>query len=160
MGREEQIEEREVLDSIFPDEITGHSPSFLPSLPINLKRKRRKSADLPPPFWHQISQRHPTASRSHWISPVKMETLLLLKSVRPSPFYLPPHSDSYNSSPQQHPSPSSSQSPTRHPTPTPPQTSTSPSPPTPPECLSSPSRKTKRACCPPSTTPSPSVWAK
>jgi hypothetical protein len=23
MGREEQIEEREVLDSIFPDEITG-----------------------------------------------------------------------------------------------------------------------------------------
>lgn len=27
MGREEQIEEREVLDSIFPDEITGHCPS-------------------------------------------------------------------------------------------------------------------------------------
>jgi hypothetical protein len=26
MGREEQIEEREVLDSIFPDEITGKSP--------------------------------------------------------------------------------------------------------------------------------------
>ncbi len=25
MGREEQIEEREVLDSIFPDEITGES---------------------------------------------------------------------------------------------------------------------------------------
>ena len=25
MGREEQIEEREVLDSIFPDEITGAS---------------------------------------------------------------------------------------------------------------------------------------
>lgn len=25
MGREEQIEEREVLDSIFPDEITGKS---------------------------------------------------------------------------------------------------------------------------------------
>ncbi len=25
MGREEQIEEREVLDSIFPDEITGGS---------------------------------------------------------------------------------------------------------------------------------------
>lgn len=24
MGREEQIEEREVLDSIFPDEITGN----------------------------------------------------------------------------------------------------------------------------------------
>lgn len=32
MGREEQIEEREVLDSIFPDEITGEacSDSFLP----------------------------------------------------------------------------------------------------------------------------------
>ena len=29
MGREEQIEEREVLDSIFPDEITG--PSIVPS---------------------------------------------------------------------------------------------------------------------------------
>lgn len=29
MGQEEQIEEREVLDSIFPDEITGTSP-FLP----------------------------------------------------------------------------------------------------------------------------------
>lgn len=28
MGREEQIEEREVLDSIFPDEITGE-PLFL-----------------------------------------------------------------------------------------------------------------------------------
>ena len=27
MGREEQIEEREVLDSIFPDEITGQCPS-------------------------------------------------------------------------------------------------------------------------------------
>ena len=27
MGREEQIEEREVLDSIFPDEITGRYPS-------------------------------------------------------------------------------------------------------------------------------------
>ena len=27
MGREEQIEEREVLDSIFPDEITGQYPS-------------------------------------------------------------------------------------------------------------------------------------
>lgn len=25
MGREEQIEEREVLESIFPDEITGES---------------------------------------------------------------------------------------------------------------------------------------
>ena len=29
MGREEQIEEREVLDSIFPDEITGQSSLFL-----------------------------------------------------------------------------------------------------------------------------------
>lgn len=28
MGREEQIEEREVLDSIFPDEITGVSIFF------------------------------------------------------------------------------------------------------------------------------------
>jgi len=27
MGREEQIEEREVLDSIFPEEITGLCPS-------------------------------------------------------------------------------------------------------------------------------------
>ena len=26
MGREEQVEEREVLDSIFPDEITGKEP--------------------------------------------------------------------------------------------------------------------------------------
>lgn len=26
MGREEQIEEREVLDSIFPDEIAGELP--------------------------------------------------------------------------------------------------------------------------------------
>lgn len=31
MGREEQIEEREVLDSIFPDEITGESLSLLVS---------------------------------------------------------------------------------------------------------------------------------
>ncbi|KAL8992203.1 MAG: hypothetical protein Q9169_007281, partial [Polycauliona sp. 2 TL-2023] len=30
MGREEQIEEREVLDSIFPDEITGKN--FAPHL--------------------------------------------------------------------------------------------------------------------------------
>lgn len=29
MGREEQIEEREVLDSIFPDEITGESSFFV-----------------------------------------------------------------------------------------------------------------------------------
>ena len=28
MGKEEQIEEREVLDSIFPDEITGAYPTF------------------------------------------------------------------------------------------------------------------------------------
>lgn len=28
MGREDQIEEREVLDSIFPDEITGNALSF------------------------------------------------------------------------------------------------------------------------------------
>jgi hypothetical protein len=37
MGREEQIEEREVLDSIFPDEITGAdvlAASVLSSLPI------------------------------------------------------------------------------------------------------------------------------
>jgi len=26
MGREEQVEEREVLESIFPDEITGQFP--------------------------------------------------------------------------------------------------------------------------------------
>lgn len=26
MGREEQVEEREVLDSIFPEEITGEQP--------------------------------------------------------------------------------------------------------------------------------------
>ena len=32
MGREEQIEEREVLDSIFPDEITGESFSLSLSL--------------------------------------------------------------------------------------------------------------------------------
>lgn len=30
MGREEQIEEREVLDSIFPDEITGECLHLLP----------------------------------------------------------------------------------------------------------------------------------
>ena len=30
MGREEQIEEREVLDSIFPDEITGKPPYVVP----------------------------------------------------------------------------------------------------------------------------------
>ena len=29
MGREEQIEEREVLDSIFPDEITGEESFVL-----------------------------------------------------------------------------------------------------------------------------------
>lgn len=35
MGREEQIEEREVLDSIFPDEITGQlSPLACISLPM------------------------------------------------------------------------------------------------------------------------------
>ncbi len=33
MGIEEQKEEREVLDSIFPDEITGHSQQ----LPIGFK---------------------------------------------------------------------------------------------------------------------------
>ena len=34
MGREEQIEEREVLDSIFPDEITGVSSSLALYLPM------------------------------------------------------------------------------------------------------------------------------
>ena len=34
MGREEQIEEREVLDSIFPDEITGWA-CFIPALPYS-----------------------------------------------------------------------------------------------------------------------------
>lgn len=29
MGREEQIEEREVLDSIFPDEITGNNHVYM-----------------------------------------------------------------------------------------------------------------------------------
>lgn len=30
MGREDQVEEREVLDSIFPDEITGELLTRLP----------------------------------------------------------------------------------------------------------------------------------
>lgn len=34
MGQEEQIEEREVLESIFPEEITGTSPSILPTLSV------------------------------------------------------------------------------------------------------------------------------
>ena len=40
MGREEQIEEREVLDSIFPDEITGKllGPSSIHSLIVTLIR--------------------------------------------------------------------------------------------------------------------------
>ena len=29
MGREEQVEEREVLESIFPDEFTGWTPHIL-----------------------------------------------------------------------------------------------------------------------------------
>jgi hypothetical protein len=33
MGREEQIEEREVLDSIFPDEITGEGGLSLDDVP-------------------------------------------------------------------------------------------------------------------------------
>lgn len=32
MGREEQIEEREVLDSIFPDEITGEISVSIPAV--------------------------------------------------------------------------------------------------------------------------------
>ena len=40
MGREEQIEEREVLDSIFPDEITGElfAPSGIQPLTVTLIR--------------------------------------------------------------------------------------------------------------------------
>ena len=40
MGREEQIEEREVLDSIFPDEITGELlvPSGIHPLTVTLFR--------------------------------------------------------------------------------------------------------------------------
>jgi len=33
MGREDQTEEREVLDSIFPEEITGSSKNGLSSIP-------------------------------------------------------------------------------------------------------------------------------
>lgn len=36
MGREEQIEEREVLDSIFPDEITGKPLVPLATRPLTL----------------------------------------------------------------------------------------------------------------------------
>lgn len=36
MGREEQIEEREVLDSIFPDEITGELLVPLRTHPLTL----------------------------------------------------------------------------------------------------------------------------
>jgi hypothetical protein len=34
MGREEQIEEREVLDSIFPEEIQGQLSHSLTTLPV------------------------------------------------------------------------------------------------------------------------------
>jgi hypothetical protein len=39
MGREEQIEEREVLDSIFPEEITGKDP--IQTLPITVREPPR-----------------------------------------------------------------------------------------------------------------------
>lgn len=35
MGREEQVEEREVLDSIFPEEITGIYNKIKPFKPFN-----------------------------------------------------------------------------------------------------------------------------
>ena len=35
MGQEEQVEEREVLDSIFPDEITGDDSSLLPPIVVD-----------------------------------------------------------------------------------------------------------------------------
>ena len=54
MGREEQIEEREVLDSIFPDEITGIlcRPDYTCD--------RRVANNMP---MYQIYQRRLTASR-------------------------------------------------------------------------------------------------
>ena len=51
MGREEQIEEREVLDSIFPDEITGEKASR------TIVRPRLMSPLL------QISRRRPIKSQ-------------------------------------------------------------------------------------------------
>lgn len=43
MGREEQIEEREVLDSIFPDEITG---GFYTPSTVNISRWDTGSARM------------------------------------------------------------------------------------------------------------------
>ena len=59
MGREEQTEEREVLDSIFPDEITGSLPSYYPisqtnSLtPRNNRHLRNRIPRLHPPRNHR-----------------------------------------------------------------------------------------------------------
>lgn len=51
MGQEEQIEEREVLDSIFPDEITGTSASILPSVASphfpSIYPKKQKNTNQP-----------------------------------------------------------------------------------------------------------------
>lgn len=52
MGREEQIEEREVLDSIFPVEITGK--------PCRELDAELNNADLP---LHQMSRKRPTGYR-------------------------------------------------------------------------------------------------
>lgn len=52
MGREEQIEEREVLDSIFPDEITGTVPSPLCAY---ITKDQSKDADCIPQTYPQMS---------------------------------------------------------------------------------------------------------
>lgn len=48
MGREDQTEEREVLDSIFPDEITGETLLLLPH--DGLYVWENSSANLDPPY--------------------------------------------------------------------------------------------------------------
>ena len=54
MGQEEQIEEREVLDSIFPDEITGKSP-FLPP-PFSLPSQFSCPTSPPSKLEHPTNQ--------------------------------------------------------------------------------------------------------
>jgi hypothetical protein len=60
MGREEQIEEREVLDSIFPDEITG-----LPHPGFSTGEFKTDSSDA------QTYPRQNTGYQSHWTSLAK-----------------------------------------------------------------------------------------
>lgn len=48
MGREEQREEREVLESIFPQEITGETDGNLFKPTIVTARKKTKTKGIPP----------------------------------------------------------------------------------------------------------------